>query len=456
MSTNANANQTPPRSATFPFTLSTLNSFNPFNLFNPMKRLALLLPLLALAAAPARADSFFVRYGDDYVLTPETEEAYRFWTRTQYSPAVLGIGPDKIRFTVGVPRTLDGAKFAKARIGLWSKPGRDARHDLFDAFETDMRTVPCGSAMLEFYFTCSTQFLDRACVVVLYDRRVAEREDPDGVYEFFDYDCDRYILPLDRYAANRIWEGQSDVIGDRFEEPAVTCLALDTESLAASYRETPAETASRIGKMVDRFEALRGRVDPSETAFLEAVSYMQRHCRFYLAEEDVRAAEEERARGIFPAGTYTNDFPAVIFRVYRGKATVSGPVPGRQQENLDVPDRLGGVPVASVESDAFADCADLRSVSLPDSLRSVGFRAFLGCTNLTNVVVGAGLKVVEFDAFSRCPNLAAVRIAATNATIYANAFRTEDGKAPAVFEVGGVPSEPPAYKPDDEDEEIDE
>ena len=39
-STNANANQTPPRSATFPFTLSTLNSFNPFNffnLFNPME-----------------------------------------------------------------------------------------------------------------------------------------------------------------------------------------------------------------------------------------------------------------------------------------------------------------------------------------------------------------------------------------------------------------------------------
>ena len=49
----------PPRSATFPFTLSTLNSFNIFNLFNlfnPMKRLALLLPLLALAAAQARAE----------------------------------------------------------------------------------------------------------------------------------------------------------------------------------------------------------------------------------------------------------------------------------------------------------------------------------------------------------------------------------------------------------------
>ncbi len=58
-STNANANQTPPRSATFPFTLSTLNSFNLFNLFNlfnPMNRLALLLPILALAAAPARAE----------------------------------------------------------------------------------------------------------------------------------------------------------------------------------------------------------------------------------------------------------------------------------------------------------------------------------------------------------------------------------------------------------------
>ena len=43
-----------------------------------------------------------------------------------------------------------------------------------------------------------------------------------------------------------------------------------------------------------------------------------------------------------------------------------------------------------------------------------------------------------------------------NVTMVANAFRTRDGKAPAVFEAGGVPSQPPAYKPDDDDEEIDE
>ena len=153
-------------------------------------------------------------------------------------------------------------------------------------------------------------------------------------------------------------------------------------------------------------------------------------------------------------GVYWDAAAAVKYRVENGEATVLDDLSlGRSRSALDLPDRLGGVPVASVEPDAFADCADLRSVSLPDSLRSVGFRAFLGCANLTNVVVGAGLKVVEFDAFSRCPNLAAVRIAATNATIYANAFRTEDGKAPAVFEVGGVPSLPPAYKPDDEDED---
>ena len=47
-STNANANQTPPRSATFPFALSTLNSFNsfnPFNLFNPFNHAGIELDL---------------------------------------------------------------------------------------------------------------------------------------------------------------------------------------------------------------------------------------------------------------------------------------------------------------------------------------------------------------------------------------------------------------------------
>jgi hypothetical protein len=52
-----------------------------------------------------------------------------------------------------------------------------------------------------------------------------------------------------------------------------------------------------------------------------------------------------------------------------------------------------GYPVTSIEFDAFYDCTNLTSVTIPDSVSSIGISAFSGCTSLTDFSVGAANPV---------------------------------------------------------------
>lgn len=50
-----------------------------------------------------------------------------------------------------------------------------------------------------------------------------------------------------------------------------------------------------------------------------------------------------------------------------------------------IPDTLDGLPVTAIGEGAFASMNNLRAVSLPDSVTSVGFGAFAGCTAMTTL-----------------------------------------------------------------------
>ena len=570
-----------------------------------MKRLVLLLPLLALAAAPAAAETYGGS-GRDIKVTPKNEERYGIWTRTQRyvwgydddpTPDTV---PDTVEFTIVVPRTIDGATFVEALFILANEkgPGPDPESDPFTAAHTRMAADPGGSGLFEFSLSCATQWLDRASVLVRYD---PDFEEHDRGAWFDELDTDNYILRLDRFAADPAWRRQCDAVLSAVKTPKVRELLAATKRLYSPYDVSGADTAHRIGKIAAELEALHAAAAPSNTAFHAAVTALGRRCRACLADEDVRAAADELARGILPAGVHTNAELAVEFEIRKGEATIRNDLsPGRSRETLEIPETLGGRPVVKIGYAAFKDCRALRSVALPASVRYVGM-AFSGCTSLTNVVLGSGVerlvdpfygcdalesielgaalswangwsfpaaaprlrlrldpanphfklvdgalcsadgktlvfapaptgpsippgvtaigpgairevpaadprlvvpdgvesigyacfsrtaglrevvlpdsvRNIDFSAFTECPDLetvvigagvtnigssafancpklATVRIAAKNVTMVANAFRTRDGKAPAVFEVGGVPSQPPAYMPDDEDED---
>lgn len=55
--------------------------------------------------------------------------------------------------------------------------------------------------------------------------------------------------------------------------------------------------------------------------------------------------------------------------------------------------------------DAFSECESLRSIVLPQSVKTIGYAAFRGCEGLEYVGINEGLEIIGSVAFSGCINL---------------------------------------------------
>ncbi len=87
----------------------------------------------------------------------------------------------------------------------------------------------------------------------------------------------------------------------------------------------------------------------------------------------------------------------LLYAVYADHAEITG-YSGSAAE-LDIPAEIGGLPVTAIANDAFSGCAGLVSVSLPESVASVGGRAFRGCTSLERVNLPDAVTLIGYDAF---------------------------------------------------------
>ena len=59
---------------------------------------------------------------------------------------------------------------------------------------------------------------------------------------------------------------------------------------------------------------------------------------------------------------------------------------------------------------AFILCSDLTSITLPNSITSIGSQAFLDCSSLTNVILGDRLTSIDNHAFFGCSSLTSITI----------------------------------------------
>ena len=114
------------------------------------------------------------------------------------------------------------------------------------------------------------------------------------------------------------------------------------------------------------------------------------------------------------------------YTVNDGNATITkflGPVGSANPNFYDIkiPSELGGHPVTGLGEYSFAAnpydghqgnplCSKIRSVTIPQSVTSIGKRAFDGCSALTTLSLGEKIKTIGNYAFENCTSLTGITI----------------------------------------------
>ncbi len=76
----------------------------------------------------------------------------------------------------------------------------------------------------------------------------------------------------------------------------------------------------------------------------------------------------------------------------------------------------------AIAPNAFENCDDLLSVSIPATVTTLGSKAFYSCDGITSIVIPQGVTTIPDNCFYGCDGLTSVRIPSSVNTIEYNAF----------------------------------
>ena len=97
---------------------------------------------------------------------------------------------------------------------------------------------------------------------------------------------------------------------------------------------------------------------------------------------------------------------------------------GNRIKSVTIPDS-----VTSIGDYAFCRCDNLTSITIPDSVISIGSGAFEDCDNLASVTIGSSVTSIGDDAFWNCGNLTSITIPDSVISIGSGAFSNCDNLA---------------------------
>lgn len=106
-----------------------------------------------------------------------------------------------------------------------------------------------------------------------------------------------------------------------------------------------------------------------------------------------------------------------------GTAYVTGSTGYNPTGNVTIQKEVLGLPVTSIDVNAFSNCSGLESVYIPETVKSIGRSAFKGCSKLSSVSIeGEGLETIGNQAFMECSSLTEITIPRSVTAIYQNVF----------------------------------
>ena len=79
--------------------------------------------------------------------------------------------------------------------------------------------------------------------------------------------------------------------------------------------------------------------------------------------------------------------------------------------------------VTSIGDCAFSHCTSLTRITIPNSVTSIEYSAFSDCTSLTSIIIPDGVTSIGSYAFSDCTSLAGITIPKSVTSIGGNTFR---------------------------------
>ena len=91
--------------------------------------------------------------------------------------------------------------------------------------------------------------------------------------------------------------------------------------------------------------------------------------------------------------------------------------------NVAVPSTIEGSTVTEISLGAFANRADIKSVTLPATIEKIGAGAFKGCSSLESVNLPYGIKEIAASAFEDCESLKVANVPSTVTKIMENAYK---------------------------------
>ena len=125
---------------------------------------------------------------------------------------------------------------------------------------------------------------------------------------------------------------------------------------------------------------------------------------------------------------YTNSYGTWYYTTTNDTITItnySGP-----GGNVAIPSEINSLPVITIGerldplgiTGAFMNCTTFTSVTIPNSVRIIGYEAFCVCTSLTNVTICKGVTTIGDRAFDWCTGLVTVTIPNSVTSIGYGAF----------------------------------